>query len=94
MGAWWSADSTVEIDAVALAGRTRVPVLAGAAKWATRLDATRTIRALSVKIGAVPGANPETVRLALCARERVDNVPDDVLAITAEDIMAAAPGGA
>jgi hypothetical protein len=34
------------------------------------------------------------VRLALCARERVDDVPDDVLAITAEDIMATAPGHA
>jgi hypothetical protein len=30
------------------------------------------------------------VRLALCARERLDNVPADVLAVTAEDIMAVA----
>ncbi|MGQ0776565.1 MAG: hypothetical protein ACT4NY_19420 [Pseudonocardiales bacterium] len=49
------------------------------------------IRALSAKVGAVPGADPKTVRLAVCARERVDNVPDDALAITADDIMATAP---
>lgn len=92
VGPWWSADGKVEIDAVALAGRARVPVLAGEAKWAARLDAARTIRALSVKVSAVPGADPGTVRLALCARERVDNVPVGVLAVTAEDIMATAPG--
>ncbi|MGQ0777181.1 MAG: ATP-binding protein [Pseudonocardiales bacterium] len=91
VGPWWSTDSTAEIDAVALAGRARVPVLAGEAKWAARLDATRTIRALSAKVGAVPGADPKTVRLAVCARERVDNVPEDVLAVTAEDVMATAP---
>lgn len=90
---WWSADNAVEIDAIALAGRARVPVLAGEAKWAARLDATRAIRALSVKVGAVPAADPATVRLALCARERVDNVPADVLAVTDEDIMATAPAG-
>ncbi|MGH3864917.1 MAG: ATP-binding protein [Pseudonocardiaceae bacterium] len=94
VGPWWSADGTVEIDAVALAGQARTPVLAGEAKWAARLDATRTIRALSAKVGAVPGADPRTMRLALCARERVDNVPDDVLAVTAEDIMATTPGHA
>jgi uncharacterized protein len=75
-------------------GRPRVPVLAGEAKWAARMDATRTIRALSAKVGTVPGGGPGNVRLALCARERVDDVPDDVLAITAEDIMATAPGHA
>ncbi|MGH3826985.1 MAG: hypothetical protein ACRDQX_07400, partial [Pseudonocardiaceae bacterium] len=83
-----------EIDAVALAGRARVPVLAGEAKWANRLDATRAIRALSAKLGAVPGADPRTMRLALCARERIDNLPDDVLAVTAEDIMVTALGHA
>ncbi|MGH3996282.1 MAG: ATP-binding protein, partial [Pseudonocardiaceae bacterium] len=94
VGPWWSPDSTVEIDAVALAGRGRVPVLAGEAKWASRPAATRLIRALSAKVSAVPGADPATVRLAVCARERVDNVPTDVVAITAEDIMAAVPDDA
>jgi len=93
VGPWWSADGTVEIDAVALAGRARVPVLVGEAKWAARMDATRIIRALTAKVSAVPEADPATVRLVLCARERVDNVPPDVLAITAEDIMALAPRG-
>lgn len=31
------------------------------------------------------GLTPETVRLALCARKRVDSAPDDVVAVTAEE---------
>ena len=99
VGSWWSADTAMEVDAVALAGRARIPVFAGEAKWATRLEATRAIRTLSAKVGTVPGADPGTMRLVLYARERVDNVPHDksphdVLAITAEDVMATAPGHA
>ncbi len=75
IGPWWSADSRVEIDAVALAGRSRRPVLAGEAKWASRVDAERAVRTLHVKAAALPGVSPKRMQLALCARESVDNAP-------------------
>ena len=87
IGPWWSADSRVEIDAVALAGRSRRPVLAGEAKWASRLDAGCAVRTLHAKAAALPGADPERMQLALCAREVVDDVPSDLLAVTADDIF-------
>ncbi|MGH3821371.1 MAG: hypothetical protein ACRDRA_00770 [Pseudonocardiaceae bacterium] len=34
MGPFWTADGHNEIDVVALAGRARIPILAGEAKWA------------------------------------------------------------
>ena len=87
IGPWWSADSRVEIDAVALAGRSRRPVLAGEATWASRLDAGRAVRTLYAKAAALPGASPERMQLALCAREVVDDAPSDLLAVTADDIL-------
>jgi AAA+ ATPase superfamily predicted ATPase len=87
IGSWWNSDSSVEIDAVALAGRTRVPVLAGEAKWSRTIDGPRILRQLQAKTSAMPqGAHVD--RFALCARERVENPPEGVLAITAEDIFA------
>lgn len=87
IGPWWSADSRVEIDAVALAGRSRRPLLAGEAKWASRLDAGRVVRTLHAKAAALPGASPEHMQLALCAREVLDNAPSDLLAVTTADIL-------
>jgi len=73
----------VEIDAVALAGRSRRPVLAGEAKWASRLDAGRAVRTLCAKTAALPGASPERMQLALCARDG----PSDLLTVTPDDIL-------
>jgi uncharacterized protein len=39
LGPWWRADGQDEIDALALAGRSRTPVLAGEAKWARTVEA-------------------------------------------------------
>lgn len=57
---------------------------AGEAKWARRQDATRLVAALRHK--APPRWTIEgELRYAVCARERLDNLPPDVLALTAVD---------
>jgi hypothetical protein len=75
----------VEIDAVALEGRGRTPVLAGEAKWARVIDAAPIARELERKAAALPGA-PAALRYAVCARERVEN-PGDALTVTAEAVF-------
>jgi AAA+ ATPase superfamily predicted ATPase len=82
---WTAAADPAEIDAVVLAGRERVAVLAGEAKWARRVDAARIRRQLERKVEALPRVAPD-LRYAVCARERVDNAAD-VLAITAADVF-------
>jgi uncharacterized protein len=83
---WTSAADPVEIDAVALAGRSREAVLLGEAKWAKRVNATSLRTALERKAEALPRPAAE-LRYAICARERVDG-GDTVLAVTAADIFA------
>ncbi|MGH3686723.1 MAG: hypothetical protein ACRDRU_20175 [Pseudonocardiaceae bacterium] len=60
--------------------------LAGEAKWAREVSAPRLVADLYRKAAALPGA-PHELRIAICAREQVLNLPEDVLAITAEDIF-------
>lgn len=86
VGPYWTADSQVEIDAVALRGRSRIPVFAGEAKWAKRVSGARLAPALRAKAAALPRA-AENIQIALCAREEVNNAPEDVLTITAADIF-------
>ena len=85
IGRWWRDAPPVEIDAVALAGRERRPVLVGEAKWARRVDGARLLRALQAKAEALPG-EPADLRYAVAAREVIDG-DADVLAITAADIF-------
>jgi hypothetical protein len=85
IGRWWRDTPSVEIDAVALAGRERRPVLVGEAKWARRVDGARLLRALQDKAGALTD-EPGALRYALAAREAVDG-DAEVLAITAADIF-------
>jgi AAA+ ATPase superfamily predicted ATPase len=92
IGPFWDADSHNEIDAVALAGRDRHPVLVGEAKWAWSVDGRRLAATLREKSLAIPGvqapAPGETpVRLALCARDEVRDAPDGTLVVTAADIF-------
>lgn len=82
---WTSAADPVEIDAVALAGRSREAILLGEAKWAKHVDATSLRAALERKAAALPRPASE-LRYAICARERVDG-DAGVLAITAADIF-------
>ena len=85
VGPWWSDDGQSEIDAVALAGRSREPVLVGEAKWSRRQDATRLVTGLQRKALRLGAAHQ--VRFAVCARDGLDNLPPDVVGITARDIF-------
>jgi uncharacterized protein len=87
IGAFWSEQPPVEIDAVAVAGRREEAVLAGEAKWARKTDGARAVSELRQKIGALPRAAPN-MRYAVCAREQIVKAPRETLAITAADIFA------
>jgi AAA+ ATPase superfamily predicted ATPase len=87
IGPWWNDTSDAEIYALALAGRSRHPILAGEAKWARSIDAQRHLEALRRKAAKLPGANPDDLAYALCAREHVATAPPDLRTFTATDIM-------
>lgn len=87
IGPFWSERPSVEIDAVALAGRHEEAVLLGEAKWARSANGGRLVRELERKAGALPLLAPD-LRYAICARERLTNVPSTSLALTAADIFA------
>jgi len=87
VGRYWADAPPVEIDAVALAGRSREAILAGEAKWARTVDGVRLRRELVRKTERLPRRAPE-VHLAICAREEVRE-PGDALAITAREIFTA-----
>jgi AAA+ ATPase superfamily predicted ATPase len=87
VGPFWTAEADpAQIDAVALAGRSRIAVAVGEAKWAKRVDGARIRRTLERKAESLPRL-ADDVRYVACAREAVD-APDDVLAVTAADIFA------
>lgn len=87
VGPWWRHDGQDELDAVVLAkqGKARRPVLAGEAKWSRQADAARIRRGMERK--AAGFADPGTLRYAVCARQTLVNLDDDVLGITAADIF-------
>lgn len=84
---WTNEPQSVEIDAVALAGRAREAVLLGECKWSGRVDGRRIRRTLEQKAAAVPRLR-EPLRFAVCARETVDNAEADMLPVTSFDIFA------
>jgi len=89
IGTWWTDASDAEIDAVALSGRARRPVLAAEAKWARSIDAQRVLDGLKLAASRLPGVDVHDLRFALCAREQVRSVPAGVLTVTAADVMSA-----
>lgn len=86
IGPWWRDDSRVEIDALALSGRGRRPVLAGEAKWARTVDGATLAAALRRKAEAAVPA-PDELTYVLCARSRVERKPRAVRAVTAARIF-------
>jgi AAA+ ATPase superfamily predicted ATPase len=85
IGQWWRDDPSVEVDAVALAGRRRRPVLVGEAKWARTVDGRRVGHALAEKARAVPGLADDYVRV-VCARDEVKHA-DGLHVVTSRDIF-------
>lgn len=61
-------------------------VLVGESKWARIEDAGRLCRVLAAKAQALPKRAPD-LRYAVCARERLTNVPRDALPVTAAEIF-------
>ncbi len=86
LGPWWNDDSSIEIDAVGLAGRSHRPVLLGEAKWGRSENAATLVRTLERKAASVPGVSDDPT-YAVCAREELHDVPAGVLAVTAADIF-------
>jgi hypothetical protein len=86
IGRWWRDAPPVEIDAVALAGRSRRPVLVGEAKWTRHVDGARLRRSLERKADGLPDTDAAQLRYSICARERVTRA-DDLLPVTAGDIF-------
>ena len=85
VGPFWADRPPVEIDVVALAGRSRVGVLVGEAKWAREVDGAALRVALEQKAATLPRLADEPV-FAIAARERVRNARR-VLPVTAKDIF-------
>jgi AAA+ ATPase superfamily predicted ATPase len=89
VGSWWREGGS-EIDAVALAGRSRTPFLVGEAKWSKRINAARIKAGLTVKAAdLVP--EPESLLYAVCGREQVEHADQETLIITAADIFSERP---
>ncbi len=87
VGPWWAENGTQEIDAVALAGRSRVPVLVGEAKWARSVNARPVLAELRAKAAAGLGFGSEALIAAVAARSRVTAADRDALVLTAADIF-------
>jgi AAA+ ATPase superfamily predicted ATPase len=86
IGPFWTAGADpCEIDAVALAGRSREAVFLGEAKWRKRADGGRIRVDLERKAAAIPNLATRP-RLAICAREEITG-DDAFLGFTADDIF-------
>jgi hypothetical protein len=85
VGRWWQDSPPVEIDAVALAGRSREAVLLGEAKWSKRANGQALRADLEQKARSLPRLASSPI-YAACAREQIDDA-GGVLPITAADIF-------
>ena len=88
LGPWWNENSSVEVDAVGLAGRSHKAVLLGEAKWARVESAAWLVRGLRSKAAALPNLAADATYVA-CAREALTDVPNGVFTVTAADIFGA-----
>jgi AAA+ ATPase superfamily predicted ATPase len=82
---WTEGEESVEIDAVALAGRSRRAVLVGEAKWARKVSGERIRRSLEEKARVLPKAADDLI-FAACAREAVSPF-ENVRAFTARHVF-------
>ncbi|WP_204745636.1 ATP-binding protein [Glycomyces paridis] len=91
IGPWWRGDGQDELDAVALAGVRRMPVLVGEAKWAKRVRAPRILERMRTKAANLVD-DPGTLRYAIAAREAVEDAPEGVWTVTAASIFSSQAG--
>ncbi|GII03995.1 ATP-binding protein [Planobispora takensis] len=90
IGPWWRGDGQHQIDAVALSGRSRTPILVGEAKWSRKVNAGRIRAELAAKAAQLTD-DPGELRYAVCARESVTDADAEVMCVTAADIFAPRP---
>lgn len=88
LGSWWGERGQSEIDAVAVAGRSRIPVLVGEAKWSRSVNGRQICTELRAKARALTD-DPAGLTCAVAARTRITNVEAGMLAITAADVFGA-----
>jgi AAA+ ATPase superfamily predicted ATPase len=88
IGPWWETDGQNQIDAVALRGRGREPVLVGEAKWARSVSAPRIMARLARKAAHLV-ADPDELRYAICARTEITNAAPEIFTVTAADVFSA-----
>ncbi len=91
IGEWWraqgaSSDDPCQLDAVALAGRRRTPVVVGEAKWAKLANGSSELGTMKRKLLESELANPDDIALYVCAREGVAR-SHGVTVVTATDIF-------
>jgi uncharacterized protein len=82
---WTTADESIEIDAVALAGREGAVIAVGEARWAQWVDGDRIRRQLERKAEALPRVR-QPIRYVVAGREQVDG--EGILPVTAADVFA------
>ena len=85
IGRWWQDSPAAEIDAVALAGRSREAVLLGEAKWSPRANGQALRAGLEQKASLLPKVARSPIYVG-CARKQIDRA-EGMLAITAADIF-------
>jgi uncharacterized protein len=86
IGPWWRGDGQDELDAVALAGRNKAPVLVGEAKWTKRVRAPRLLDRMRAKSAHLVD-DPDQLRYAIAAREAVEDAPENVWTMTAANLF-------
>ncbi len=86
IGPWWRGDGQDELDAVALAGRNKSPVLVGEAKWTKRVRAPRLLDRMRAKAAHLVD-DPDQLRYAIAARDAVEDAPENVWTMTAADLF-------
>lgn len=88
IGPWWDHHRQNEIDALALAGRSRRPTIAGEANWGVEEDAGHLVGSLRRKVADGLQVDPETITYVVCARTTLTHVPEGTICLTAADLFA------
>lgn len=91
IGEWWRdqgapIEDPCQLDAVVLAGRRRLPVIVGEAKWSKTANGSSELGKMTRKLLESGLAKPEDIAFYVCARESVTR-SDGLTGVTAADIF-------